>query len=94
MKKLTFILFTLLVNYSFAQKSRTISSPNLKEKSTTKEIDISKDLYKKFSNFRTSLFENLVKNNINHDKAILLRFTQKLCDRIIFILFINLLNFP
>ena len=60
---------------------------NLKEKSTTKEIDISKDLYKKFSNFRTSLFENLVKNNINHDKAILLRFTQKICDRIIFILF-------
>ena len=32
MKKLTFILFTLLVNYSFAQKSSTISSPNLKEK--------------------------------------------------------------
>ncbi|MGJ0340805.1 Eco57I restriction-modification methylase domain-containing protein [Aliarcobacter cryaerophilus] len=60
---------------------------NLKEKSTTKEIDISKDLYKKFSSFRTSLFENLVKNNTNHDKATLLRFTQKLCDRIIFILF-------
>ena len=36
MKKLTFILFTLLVNYSFAQKSRTISSPNLKEKSIPK----------------------------------------------------------
>ena len=32
MKQLTFILFTLLVNYSFAQKSSTISSPNLKEK--------------------------------------------------------------
>ncbi|MGJ0297805.1 Eco57I restriction-modification methylase domain-containing protein [Aliarcobacter cryaerophilus] len=60
---------------------------NLKDKSTTKEIDISKDLYKKFSSFRTSLFENLVKNNTNHDKATLLRFTQKLCDRIIFILF-------
>lgn len=36
MKKLTFILFTLLVNYSFAQKSSTISSPNLKEKSIPK----------------------------------------------------------
>jgi len=32
------------------------------------------------------LFENLVKNN-SLDKALLLRLTQKLCDRIIFILF-------
>ena len=74
----------LLISYESIKEN--IPS-NLKDKSTTKEIDISKDLYKKFSSFRTSLFENLVKNNTTHDKATLLRFTQKLCDRIIFILF-------
>src|SRR5574344_1406390 len=59
----------------------------LKEKSNSFEQDISKKLYKDFSNFRTLLFENIVKNNTNIDKQTLLRLTQKLCDRIIFILF-------
>lgn len=59
----------------------------LKEKSNSFEQDISKKLYKDFSNFRTLLFENIVKNNPTMDKQILLRLTQKLCDRIIFILF-------
>lgn len=59
----------------------------LKEKSNSFEQDISKKLYKDFSNFRTLLFENIVKNNPTIDKQILLRLTQKLCDRIIFILF-------
>ncbi|WP_321778532.1 Eco57I restriction-modification methylase domain-containing protein [Sulfurimonas sp.] len=58
----------------------------LKDKSASFEQDISKSLYKDFSAFRTHLFENLVKNN-SLDKALLLRLTQKLCDRIIFILF-------
>jgi len=58
----------------------------LKEKSATFEQDISKNLYKDFSLFRTHLFENIIKNN-DLDKALLLRLTQKLCDRIIFILF-------
>ncbi|MGH2278221.1 Eco57I restriction-modification methylase domain-containing protein [Aliarcobacter sp. ERUVET-7] len=59
----------------------------IKEKSNSFEQDISKKLYKDFSNFRTLLFENIVKNNPTIDKQILLRLTQKLCDRIIFILF-------
>src|SRR5574344_1649459 len=59
----------------------------LKEKTNSFEQDISKKLYKDFSHFRTLLFENIVKNNTNIDKQILLRLTQKLCDRIIFILF-------
>ncbi|PHQ65507.1 MAG: hypothetical protein COB99_03555 [Sulfurimonas sp.] len=58
----------------------------LKEKSASFEKDISNKLYKDFSAFRMHLFENLVKNN-SLDKALLLRLTQKLCDRIIFILF-------
>jgi len=59
---------------------------NLKEKSISFEKNISDELYRDFSLFRTHLFENIVKNN-NLDKALLLRLTQKLCDRIIFILF-------
>lgn len=76
----------------------------LKEKTNSFEQDISKKLYKDFSNFRTALFENIVKNNLGNGILIpsvlngevetslpkqqtLLRLTQKLCDRIIFILF-------
>ena len=59
----------------------------LKEKSANFEAQISKELYKDFSVFRNHLFENMVKNNPAHEKSDLLRYTQKLCDRIIFILF-------
>ena len=71
----------------------------LKEKSANFEQQISKELYRDFSIFRNHLFENIVKNNFSRhsvldtessdslDKAQLLRLTQKLCDRIIFILF-------
>lgn len=72
----------------------------LKEKTNSFEQDISKKLYKDFSNFRTALFENIVKNNLGNEalassllngealnQQTLLRLTQKLCDRIIFILF-------
>ena len=72
----------------------------IKEKSNSFEQDISKKLYKDFSNFRTLLFENIVKNNLGNETLVssvlngealnqqtLLRLTQKLCDRIIFILF-------
>lgn len=59
----------------------------LKEKTATHEKDISNKLYKDFSLFRTHLFENIVQNNTTIDKSTLLRLTQKLCDRIIFILF-------
>lgn len=59
----------------------------LKEKTTNFEAQISKELYKDFSTFRNHLFENLIKNNPNIEKSDLLRYTQKICDRIIFILF-------
>jgi len=59
----------------------------LKEKSATFEQDISKELYKDFSAFRLHLFDNLIKNNHTIESSTLLRLTQKICDRIIFILF-------
>ncbi len=58
----------------------------LKEKSASYEQTISKELYRDFSQFRSHLFENIIKNN-DLDRSLLLRLTQKLCDRIIFILF-------
>ena len=73
----------LLLSYESIQKNIPYE---LKKNSNKFEQDISKNLYKDFSAFRTHLFENLVKNN-DLDKSVLLRLTQKLCDRIIFILF-------
>ncbi len=58
----------------------------LKEQSNRFEQNISKELYRDFSEFRLHLFNNLILNN-TLDKLLLLRLTQKLCDRIIFILF-------
>jgi len=48
MKKLTFILFTLLANYSFAQKSRVVSSLNLKEK-TIPTVTMSENIVASFN---------------------------------------------
>ena len=59
----------------------------LKEKTSNFEQNISKELYKDFSVFRNNLFENIVNKNPDIEKSTLLRLTQKLCDRIIFILF-------
>ncbi|MDQ1325692.1 MAG: hypothetical protein QG564_816, partial [Campylobacterota bacterium] len=119
----------LLISYESIRDNVPLK---LKEKSTNFEQTISKELYRDFSQFRTHLFENIIKNNyesseqiatsseqltdtlrhpaintvipaeagiqsvdprVKHeddrlpDKQTLLRLTQKLCDRIIFILF-------
>ena len=77
----------LLLSYESIQKNIPLK---IKEKSNSFEQNISKELYKDYSTFRLELFENIVKNNHkdkNIDKSILLRLTQKLCDRIIFMLF-------
>jgi type II restriction/modification system DNA methylase subunit YeeA len=76
--------FHLLLSYESIKEN---IPQKLKDKTATFEQDISKELYKDFSIFRNHLFENLVKNNTEIEKALLLRLTQKLCDRIIFILF-------
>ncbi|NOZ91270.1 MAG: N-6 DNA methylase, partial [Epsilonproteobacteria bacterium] len=59
----------------------------IKEKSVTFEVDISNKFYKDYTKFRTELFENIIKNNPNKDQYNLLNATQKLIDRIVFILF-------
>jgi len=59
----------------------------LKEQSKLKEQDISNELYKKYSQLRANLFENIVKNNQDIDKLTLLSKTQTLLDRMVFIFF-------
>ncbi len=73
----------LLLSYESIKENIPLK---LKEKTASFEQNISKKLYKDFSAFRTNIFENIIKNN-NLEKAQLLRLTQKLCDRIIFLLF-------
>ncbi len=59
----------------------------IKEKSVTFEVDISNKFYKDYVKFRTELFENILEKNQNQNKLELLNLTQKLIDRIVFILF-------
>jgi type I restriction-modification system DNA methylase subunit len=74
----------LLLSYESIKENIPLK---IKEKTANFEAEVSKELYKDFSIFRNHLFENIIKNNTQLDKSIALRLTQKLCDRIIFILF-------
>ena len=59
----------------------------IKNKSIVSEENITKKLYQDYSSFRLKLFNDLVKNNSNIEKKTILNKTQKLLDRILFILF-------
>ncbi len=59
----------------------------LKEETDSFEKQISKELYRDYSLFRSRLFEDICANNSHTEPQKLLRHTQTLCDRIIFILF-------
>jgi len=59
----------------------------IKNKSIVSEESVTKKLYQDYSLFRLELFNDLVNNNHQHEKGLLLNKTQKLLDRILFILF-------
>ena len=59
----------------------------LKELSKLREEDISGELYKKYAKLRTDLFENILQNNPEYDKHLLLEKTQTILDRMVFIFF-------
>src|SRR5574344_1395234 len=94
-----FNLFTL--NYEeFKKLHLLISYESIKDDVPLKLKEKTNSFEQDFSNFRTALFENIVKNNLGNEalassllngealnQQTLLRLTQKLCDRIIFILF-------
>jgi type I restriction-modification system DNA methylase subunit len=59
----------------------------LRQETKFHEEEISKKLYKDYSNFKRSFFENAVKNNPQYDKLELFKKSQKFLDRILFLLF-------
>lgn len=79
-----FEFFHLVLSYENLINGTTLK---LKEDSENSDRDISKKLYNDFAEFRLKLFENAVSNNQNLDKKQILSLVQKLCDRIIFVLF-------
>jgi len=59
----------------------------LREETKFHEEEISKNLYKDYSNFKRSFFENALKNNPQFDKLSLFKKSQKFLDRVLFVLF-------
>jgi len=59
----------------------------IKDESVSSEDQITKKLYTEYSTFKRDLFDDLVKNNTNYDKLTLFKKSQKLLDRLLFILF-------
>ncbi len=59
----------------------------LKDESLSTEDTITKKLYSDYSAFRRILFQNILEQNPQFDKLILLKKTQKLLDRFLFVFF-------
>ena len=59
----------------------------LKHETLSEEKEITNNFYIDYSAFKRKLFEDLCKNNPDKDKLLLFKKTQKLLDRILFILF-------
>lgn len=59
----------------------------IKQESITEEENVTKKLYKEYSAFRKTLFNNIVEQNPETDKLLLFKKTQKLLDRFLFLFF-------
>jgi hypothetical protein len=59
----------------------------IKDASLVQEENVTKKLYKDYSDFKQALFEDIVKRNPIQDKVFLFKKTQKLLDRFLFIFF-------
>lgn len=59
----------------------------LKNESVGKEEQITKELYKNYSQFKRELFADLTANNPQYDQLLLFQKSQKILDRLLFILF-------
>lgn len=59
----------------------------IKDASLTEEENVTKELYKDYSNFKHAVFANIKENNPEQDKLLLFKKTQKLLDRFLFIFF-------
>jgi hypothetical protein len=59
----------------------------LRQETKFHEENITKSLYKDYSFFKNSFFQNVVKNNPQHDKLLLFKKSQKFLDKVLFVLF-------
>jgi len=59
----------------------------MKSESVSNEDQITKSLYKDYSEFKRVLFADIVERNPDYDKLLLFKKTQKLLDRLLFIFF-------
>ena len=59
----------------------------IKDESLTREETVTKQLYKDYSQFRNEIFDDIQKQNPEHNKLTLFKKTQKLLDRFLFIFF-------
>ncbi len=59
----------------------------MKSESVSNEDQITKSLYKDYSQFKRVLFADIVEHNPDYDKLLLFKKTQKLLDRLLFIFF-------
>ena len=59
----------------------------LRQETKFHEENITKSLYKDYSSFKNSFFQNVVKNNPQHDKLLLFKKSQKFLDKVLFVLF-------
>lgn len=84
---LTFEQFQVLYLFISYQSIFSGTTLKLKEESKLHEEDITGKLYNDYSVFKRQLYDNLVKNNPQHDKLQLFHKSQKLLDRILFVLF-------
>ena len=59
----------------------------MKQESVSSEDQITKALYKDYSQFKRALFADIVAHNPDYDQLLLFKKTQKLLDRLLFIFF-------
>ena len=76
-----------LCRQNLLDKDRNSLLDNLVKDTSRNEEEISKDFYKDFKALRKSLFEHICENNPEIDKKCVLEKTQKLLDRLVFIMF-------
>lgn len=79
--------FTLLYTCLAYENIATDLPRKLKEASLSEEDKITKELYKDYSQFKQSLFRNMVERNPEHEELELFKKSQKLLDRFLFIFF-------
>lgn len=59
----------------------------LRQETRFHEENITKSLYKDYSSFKNSFFQNVVDNNPQHNKLLLFKKSQKFLDKLLFVLF-------